>query len=93
MPFSQKIDGNDRRVENIKISTRNKDCLMPEQTRYVCRRVELGSLINKEMVKEEMDSYTVLDRIDDNSGDENLYRELIINHACKIESALSQMEQ
>ena len=31
--------------------------------------------------------------MDDNSGDENPYRELIVNNAGKIENTLSQMEQ
>ena len=31
--------------------------------------------------------------MDDSSGDENLYRELIINNAGKIETTLSQLEQ
>ena len=31
--------------------------------------------------------------MDNNSGDENPYRELIVNNAGKIESALSQMKQ
>ena len=31
--------------------------------------------------------------MDDTSGDENLYRELIVNNAGKIETTLSQMEQ
>ena len=31
--------------------------------------------------------------MDDNSGDENQYKELIINNAYKIENALPQMEQ
>ena len=34
-----------------------------------------------------------LDKIDDNSGDENLYKELIVNNVSKIENMLSQMEQ
>ena len=56
-------------------------------------RVELGSLINKETVSEELDSEAELDKIDDNSGNKNLYRELIVNNAYKIENTLSQMEQ
>ena len=45
-------------------------------------------------MKEEIDpDVEELDRIDDNSGDENPYRELIVNNACKVESMLSQMEQ
>ena len=34
-----------------------------------------------------------LDRVDDDSRDKNLYKDLIVNNAIKIESALSQMEQ
>ena len=55
--------------------------------------VELGRLINKETIKEEIDSDAELDRIDDDSRDENPYKELIVNNTIKIESALSQMEQ
>ena len=44
-------------------------------------------------MKEEIDSDAELDTIDNNSGDENLYRELIVNNASQIESTLSQMEQ
>ena len=50
-------------------------------------------MINKETIREELDSEAELDKIDDNSGDENLYRELIVNNAYKIEHTLSQMEQ
>ena len=45
------------------------------------------------MVKEELDADIELDRMDDNSGDENPYKELIINNAYKIENALPQMER
>ena len=44
-------------------------------------------------MKEEIDPDVELDRIDNNSGDKNLYRELIINNPGKIESMVSQMEQ
>ena len=40
-----------------------------------------------------MDQDVELDRINDNSGDENAYREFIVNNAGKVESTLSQMEQ
>ena len=81
MPFSQRIGGNDRSVRNINNTVRNADCLMPKQTKYIYRKVELGSLINKEVIKEEIDSDAELDRIDNNSGDKNPYRELIVNNA------------
>ena len=50
-------------------------------------------MINKETIREELDSEVELDKIDDNSEDKNPYRELIVNNACKIENTLSQMEQ
>ena len=34
-----------------------------------------------------------MDRIDDDSGDENPYREFIVNNAIKEETTLPQMEQ
>ena len=55
--------------------------------------VELDGLINKDTIKEEIDSDVELDKIDINSGDENLYKELIVNNASKIENTLSQTEQ
>ena len=45
------------------------------------------------MIKEELDTDVELERMDDNSGDENPYKELIVNNAGKIGSALTQMEQ
>ena len=66
---------------------------MPQQTDYIYKKVELCSLINKETIREELDPEIDLDKIDNNSGDENPYRELIVNNACKIENTLSQMEQ
>ena len=66
---------------------------MPQQTDFIYKKVELGSLINKETIREELDPEVELDKIDDNRGDENPYRELIVNNACKIENTLSQMEQ
>ena len=50
-------------------------------------------MINKNIIKEELDADVELDRMDINSGDENPYKELIVNNAGKIESALTQMEQ
>ena len=67
--------------------------LNTQAERIYIQKVELGSLINKDTIKEEIDSDAELDKIDDNSGDENPYRELVVNNASKIENTLSQMEQ
>ena len=57
------------------------------------KKVEVGRLINKETLKEEIYLYAELDRVDDDSGDKNSYKELIVNNTIKVESALSQMER
>ena len=67
--------------------------MTPKQTNFIYKKVELGSLINQNTIKEELDTDIELDRMDDNSGDENLYKELIINNAYRVENAFPQMEQ
>ena len=57
------------------------------------RKVESENLINKNMMRQEIDQDVELDKMDDTSGDKNLYRELIVNNVVKIETTLSQMEQ
>ena len=75
--------------EKIEFLIEDGNSLTPQQTDFIYRKVELGSLINKETIREELDSEAELDKIDDNSGDENPYRELIVNNAYKIENTLS----
>ena len=60
------------------------------QTNKVCmyKKVELGSLINRETKKKELDLDVELDRVDDDSRDENPYKELIVNNVIKVENAL-----
>ena len=60
---------------------RNRDCLTSRQTNFRYKKVELGSLINKNTLKEELDVDAELDRMDHNNGDENPYRDLVVNNA------------
>ena len=60
---------------------RPRDCFTPQQTDFIYKKVKLGSLINKTMIKEELNTGIELDRMDGNSGDGNPYKELIINNA------------
>ena len=92
MSFCQKLGRSNREGGNIRNKSRDKNVLTPKQTEYIYKKVELGSLINKDMIKEEIDSDAELDKTDDNSGDENPYRELIVNNVSKIGNTLSQME-
>ena len=93
MPFCQKLGGNNNGIENCRNGTGNGSHLTPQQTDFIYKKVELSSLINKETIREELDSEVELDKIDDNSGDKNPYRGLIVNNAHRTENTLSQMEQ
>ena len=93
MPFCQKLGGDNNRIKDHRNGSRDGNYLTPQQTDFIYRNIELGSLINKETIRKELDSEAELDKIDDNNGDENLYRELIVNNAYKIENTLSQKEQ
>ena len=72
---------------------RNRDFLAPRQTNFIYRKVELGSLIDKNTVKEELDADAELDRMDDNNGDKNPYRDLVVNDVDKVEISHSPVEQ
>ena len=67
--------------------------MTPQQTNFVYKKVELGSLINKNTIKEELDAAVELERMDNNSRDKNLYKELIVNNASRVDRALTQIEQ
>ena len=67
--------------------------MTPQQTNFIYKKVELVSLINKNMIKDELDADVELERMDDNRGDKNPYKELIVNNASKVDSALTQIEQ
>ena len=91
MPFCQTLGENDKREGSVRNNSRDRNCLTPKQTKYIYKKVELGSLINKDTTKEEIDPDVELDKIEHNSGDENVYKELIVN-VSKIENVLSQMK-
>ena len=66
---------------------------MPRQTNFIYKKVELGSLINKNTVEEELDADVELDRMDDNNKDKNPYRDLVVNNVDRVEMSHSPMEQ
>ena len=59
--------------------------LTTKQANYVYGKVESGNLINKNTMRQEIDQGIELDKMDDTSGDENLYRESIVNNTAKVE--------
>ena len=64
-----------------------------EQANFVYKKTESGEIINTETLQQELEHERQLNKIDDTSGYTNLYREIIINNAEKIEPLLTQMEK
>ena len=67
--------------------------LTREQTKHVYKKAERGESINADAIQQEVEQEKQLNKLDDDSGEENPYRELIINNAEKIEVQKTQMEQ
>ena len=67
--------------------------MTPKQTNFIYKKVELGSLINKNTVKEKLDADVELDRMDNNNRDKNPYKDLVVNNADRVETSHSPMEQ
>ena len=70
MPLGPNLGGNYKREEVNKRDSVGKDYLTTKQADYIYRKVELGSLINQNTMKEEIDQDVELDKMDNNSGDE-----------------------
>ena len=66
--------------------------LTRDQARHIYKKVETGEIINVDMVKHEIEQEKQLSRMDDDSGEVNPYRELVVNNAEKIEMQKTQME-
>ena len=67
--------------------------LTRDQARYIYKKVETGGMINTDMVQQEIEQEKQLSRMDDDSGEVNPYRELVVNNAEKVEMPKTQMEQ
>ena len=90
MPLNANVGG---QIGTDNYKSRENKYLMEEQARHVYKKVESGNIINMNMLKQEIEQYQELSKLDDTSRDVTPYRELIINNAEKIETVLSQMEQ
>ena len=64
-----------------------------EETRHIYKKVETGESINADMIQQEVEQEKQLNKLDNDSGEENPYRELVVNNAEKIEVQKTQMEQ
>ena len=67
--------------------------LTRDQVRYVYKKVETGGMINTDTVQQEIEQEKQFSRMDDDSGEVNPYRELVVNNAERVEMPITQMEQ
>ena len=84
---------------DIRIGGQNRDShhmvgqyLTRDQVRYVYKKVETGGMIDTDTVQQEIEQEKQLSRMDDDSGEVNPYRELVVNNAEKVEIPKTQME-
>ena len=61
--------------------------------KHIYKKVETGETINVDTMKIEIEQEKQLSRMDDDNGEVNPYRELVVNNAEKIEMQKTQMEQ
>ena len=73
--------------------SKESNYLTEEQPRHVYKKVESGSIINRDTLWQEIEKEQEFNRIDDTNRDINPYKELIVNKGEKIEPILTQMEQ
>ena len=66
--------------------------LTREQANYVCKKTESGKIINIDTIQQEIEQEEQLNKINDMSGETNLYKELILNNAEKIEPLMTKMD-
>ena len=85
---------------DFKIGGQNRDnhpsvgqYLTRDKARHIYKKVERGGIINVYTVKHEIEQEKQLNRMDDDSGEVNPYRELVVSNAEKIEMQNTQMEQ
>ena len=90
MTVNANIDGQTR---PDKYKYKKDKYLVEDQGRHTCKKVESGNKINTNTQKQEIDQDRELNRLDDTRRDINPYRELRVNNAEKVETALSQMKQ
>ena len=57
--------------------------LTRDQTKYVYKKVEMGELINMDAIQQEIEQEKQLNRMDDENGEINPYRELVVNNMQK----------
>ena len=87
LPLKSKIGGP---VQYFK--DRKNICLTLDQTKYIYQKAEQDSIVNVEIIKQEIED-AILDKDNDNEREENQYQNIIINKYDRNNIIASQMEQ
>ena len=85
LPFDSRIGGQ-RRDSQPTVG----QYLTRDQARHIYKKVETWGIINVDTVKHEIEQEKQLNRMDDDSVEVNLYRELVVNNAEKVEMQKNQ---
>ena len=88
LPLDPKIGGQGRDSHPIVVQY-----LTRKQANHIYKKVETGETINVDTIKLEIEQEKQLSQLDDDNGEVNPYRELVVNNAEKIEMQKPQMEQ
>ena len=67
--------------------------LTRDQVRYIYKKVETRGMINTDLVQQEIEQEKQLSRMEDDGGEVNPYRELVVNNAEKVKMPKTQMEE
>ena len=86
MPLNPNISGHTKQIKD-----KETKYLTEDQAKHIYKKVEPGSIINIDTIKQEMDQD--FDRLDDTSGDINPYQEIIVNKVERDNTILLQTEQ
>ena len=81
LPLDSKIGGQSRGNDPHTVG----QSLTREQARYVYKKTETGQTLKIDTMKHEIEQEKQLNQMDDDNGEVNPYRELIVNNAEKIE--------
>ena len=85
MPLNTKIGGQARYIKD-----KEAICLINDQARHVYKKIESGSVIDADTIKQEIDQD--IDKIDDTNGKINSYHKITVNKVERDDTIISEME-
>ena len=87
LPLDSRISGQNEKSLTV------GQYLTRDQARYIYKRVQMGEVMNMDIIQQEIEQEKQLNKIDDMKGKINPYRELIVNNAERTEPLMTQIEQ